>query len=68
MRKTNIFTNFAELREIYLLINTGAAKAMGSALGHAPAVPGAVEVQHRMVQSLKLMGFVTVRAFKPTFC
>lgn len=58
MRKTNIFTNFSERREIYLLINTGAAKAMSSALGHAPAVPGAVEMQHKMVQSLKLMGFV----------
>lgn len=58
MRKTNIFTNFSERREIYLLINTGAAKAMSSALGRAPAVPGAVEMQHKMVQSLKLMGFV----------
>lgn len=68
MRKTNIFTNFAELREIYLFINTGAAKAMSSTLGHAPAVPGAMEMQPWMVQSLKLMGFVTVRAFKAPFC
>lgn len=67
MRKTNIFTNFAELREIYLLINAGAAKATSSGLGHAPAVPGAVEMQPKVVQRLRLMGFVTVRAFKPNF-
>lgn len=58
MRKTNIFTNFAEPREIHLLINAGAAKARSSALGQAPAVPGAVEMQPRVVQSLRLMGLL----------
>lgn len=64
MRKTNIFTNFAELREIYLLINAGAAKATSSALGQAPAV----EMQPRVLQSLRFDGFVTVRALKPNLC
>lgn len=59
MRKTNIFTNFAELGEIFcLLILVLQILVLSSALGHAPAVPGAVEMQHKMVQSLELMGFV----------